>query len=386
MGNIWTLVTALTDLAQVFRTQGQLQQARTLIEEALSEASQEGARSLGYISRMETSLASVLYEQNDLQAAQQLLAEAIAHIRQWPNPNHAAFTYVLQTKVQLALGDLEHACISIDEADRVRKSTVLTRWNLRMVEVELVGVWIALLTAGVRLAPGYPLAKHASALVEDWQNMLADIDSMDEGADMAALALARVALFAGRNLEALNLAQRVYKSALSAGRIGGAIESLIITAIALHRSDGVSSGKAVPSIVALEKALNLAEPGGYLRVFLDEGQPVQLLLAHWLAQAGTNPLQPYAASLLSHFGVEKHVVTATPEKVSPNNALVEPLSRRELEVLHLIALGITNQEIARQLIIAPGTVKAHTASIYRKLDVATRTEAVARARQLGILS
>ena len=66
-------------------------------------------------------------------------------------------------------------------------------------------------------------------------------------------------------------------------------------------------------------------------------------------------------------------------------ALVEPLSQRELEVLHLMALGRTNQEIAQQLIVSPGTVKAHTAGIYRKLDVANRTEAVARARQLGIL-
>ncbi len=68
-----------------------------------------------------------------------------------------------------------------------------------------------------------------------------------------------------------------------------------------------------------------------------------------------------------------------------NRGLAEPLSQRELEVLDLMALGRTNQEIARQLFISPGTVKAHTASIYRKLDVANRTEAVARARDLGIL-
>ena len=71
--------------------------------------------------------------------------------------------------------------------------------------------------------------------------------------------------------------------------------------------------------------------------------------------------------------------------VSPNNNLIEPLSRRELEVLRLIALGKTNLEIARQLIVARGTIKAHAASIYRKLDVTNRTEAVARARQMGIL-
>ena len=73
------------------------------------------------------------------------------------------------------------------------------------------------------------------------------------------------------------------------------------------------------------------------------------------------------------------------EKPPPTGDLVEPFSERELEVLHLMAMGRTNQEIARQLIVAPGTVKAHTASIYRKLDVANRTEAVAHARRFGIL-
>jgi LuxR family maltose regulon positive regulatory protein len=89
--------------------------------------------------------------------------------------------------------------------------------------------------------------------------------------------------------------------------------------------------------------------------------------------------------LLSHFDAEPHVVTAPQEIASPAGNLVEPLSQRELEVLHLLALGRTNQEIAQQLIVAPGTVKAHIHNIYGKLDVARRTEAVARARQLGIL-
>jgi LuxR family maltose regulon positive regulatory protein len=89
--------------------------------------------------------------------------------------------------------------------------------------------------------------------------------------------------------------------------------------------------------------------------------------------------------LLSQFDAEPHVVTPAQEKTSPAGNLIEPLSQRELEVLHLMALGRTNQEIAQQLIVAPGTVKAHTSSIYRKLDVTNRTEAVARARQLGIL-
>jgi DNA-binding NarL/FixJ family response regulator len=89
--------------------------------------------------------------------------------------------------------------------------------------------------------------------------------------------------------------------------------------------------------------------------------------------------------LLSQFDAGPKAVAAAPINASPSGGFIEQLSKRELEVLHLIALGSTNQEIARQLVVSPGTVKAHTASIYRKLVVANRTEAVRCARDLGIL-
>ena len=143
----------------------------------------------------------------------------------------------------------------------------------------------------------------------------------------------------------------------------------------------------------LSHCLAFAEPEGYVRTFLDEGRPMQKLLSQWLAHATDDSLRGYAIRLLSLFDTGSHGIRTTQEKAiptggrpaSPGQSLVEPLSQRELEVLQLIALGRTNQEIARRLIVAPGTVKAHTASIYRKLDVANRTEAVARARRLGIL-
>jgi len=162
--------------------------------------------------------------------------------------------------------------------------------------------------------------------------------------------------------------------------MGRVIEILLLEALAMRER-----GDSEHAILALTKCLTLAEPEGYVRVFLDEGQPMQMLLAQWLAHASPGPVRDYAIRLLSHFDAEPHVVTASQEIASPAGNLVEPLSQRELEVLHLMALGRTNQEIAQQLIVAPGTIKAHTASIYRKLDVANRTEAVARARQLGIL-
>ena len=121
---------------------------------------------------------------------------------------------------------------------------------------------------------------------------------------------------------------------------------------------------------------------------------MRMLLTQWLEHFSSNPLREYATHMLSNFDAEQQTFMATQKKdystgglsINAGQVLVEPLSQRELEVLHLIALGKTNQEIAQHLVVARGTIKAHAASIYRKLDVTNRTEAVARARTLGILS
>jgi LuxR family maltose regulon positive regulatory protein len=177
------------------------------------------------------------------------------------------------------------------------------------------------------------------------------------------------------------------ETARSAERMGRVIEVLLLKTLALQER-----GDSEPALLALTECLTLAEPERYARIFLDEGQPIQLLLARWLAHAGARPsrdhglAREYATWLLLQFDAEPRVATAAPEEeASPSGGLVEPLTPRELEVLHLIALGKTNRQIAEQLIVAPGTVKAHTSSIYGKLNVANRTEAVARARQLSIL-
>ena len=112
------------------------------------------------------------------------------------------------------------------------------------------------------------------------------------------------------------------------------------------------------------------------------------MITNWLSAAKANPLSKYASQILTQFESDPNPAAANDEKTSSasEQPLIEPLSRRELEVLELIALGKTNQEVAQQLVVSRGTIKAHAASIYRKLDVANRTEAVARARLLGILS
>ena len=206
--------------------------------------------------------------------------------------------------------------------------------------------------------------------------------------ELRRITQARVLIAQKKLDEAIRLLSGLEEAARSGGRQGRLLEILILRALALQ-----AAGDPTQANIALTNSLALAEPEGYLRIYLDEGRPMQRLLAQWLDDAERGPLRDYAMRLHSHFAAERHEITAAQRKAyppgapltRPGQALVEPLSRRELEVLQLIALGRTNQEIARQLIVSPGTVKAHTASIYRKLDVANRTEAVARARQLDIL-
>ncbi len=380
LGNVWTLVTGLADLAFVLRTQGQLREARAVLEEALLAAAGQGAAGLGYLARMEAALAAVLYEQNEVAAAHKLLAAAVAHCRQWPNPNHIAFAYVLLARVQRAQGDLAGAAVSIGEAYYVRSSSSLTRVLRCLVEVELVRLYLACRTPAANGQMSGALTGAAEALLAQWRHESATAPgtALDECAELIALTLARAALAAGQPQQALPWVTRTGAGALAVGRMGIAIEALILTALA---------GKDSPAVeqAAWEQALQLAAERGYVRLFLDEGPTLQQSLAHHLAQIGDSAARPFALRLLAAFPAEPLSRAALPARPAPGAELPEPLTARELEVLHLLAQGLTNQEIARRLIVAPGTVKAHTAAIYRKLDAANRTSAVACARRLGIL-
>ena len=139
--------------------------------------------------------------------------------------------------------------------------------------------------------------------------------------------------------------------------------------------------------MSLERALRLAEPEGYVQIFVDEGSPMAGLLYEALSQ-GIAP--DYVSQLLSAFPSAGPEQSRSPEEQTkipkPESAIVEPLSAREVEVLQLIAEGLTNKEIAAKLYLSLNTVKVHTRNINGKLAVSSRTKAVARARALGILS
>ena len=142
-------------------------------------------------------------------------------------------------------------------------------------------------------------------------------------------------------------------------------------------------GNTSEALTALKQALRMAEPEGYTRLFVDTGLPMAHLLQHAAAQ-GISP--QYIHRLLAAFGTSSKETSASDNSlVVAARPLLELLHEREYEVLRLIAQGKSNQEIARTLVISLGTAKTHINNIFRKLDVRTRTQALARARELHLI-
>jgi LuxR family maltose regulon positive regulatory protein len=202
------------------------------------------------------------------------------------------------------------------------------------------------------------------------------------------LLLARVLLAQDRPGSALELLDRLYASAVAQDRIGSVIEAGALRTLAL-----AASGQEADAVSALAGLLTLAGPRGYVRVFADEGPPMAALLGQLIAGQRTGrgerriPIG-YLARLNRAFDTASATSASDARRGSAPAApgIVEPLTNRELEVLQMLAEGQSNQAIAAQLVITLDTVKKHVSHLLGKLGAANRTEAVARARELGLIS
>ena len=212
---------------------------------------------------------------------------------------------------------------------------------------------------------------------------------LDRG--LGLVAMARVLIAQSEFERALGLLERLLATVHASGRVGSVIEVLGLQAVALRAQHDESA-----ALAALERALRLAEPEGFVRTFVDAGQPMAVLLREALARG---IVRPYAEHLLSAFAtpdmqagtaigqVRRDQPTRAPAS-APRAAVapsVEPVTARELEVLRLLAAGASNAEVARELVVEQSTVKTHLIHLYGKLGVHTRTQAVARARALQLL-
>ena len=362
-------VAAYAILARMQAYQGRLHEADALLQRADQLIQEAGGQYHGAAGLVEAEKASLACEWNDAEAALAHIKHSLEFLPSWGKCDDVCLAYTTLSRIQLALGNRTEAAEAIEKAARLIQNCGVFSEARSVVEASQVKIWLA--------QGDWSAADHWAAAYEQRFDSQATLRYEDE---LAHITRSRVSIAQNKPEEAIHLLARLEEFARSGGRQGRLIEILILKALAMQ-----APGDPQQTDCALTEGLALAEPEGYVRVFLDEGEPLHRLLAGRLARAGASPLRDYASRLLALFDLRAQGALAGPTTASPSRELVEPLSPREVEVLLLMAQGKTNSEIARQLFVSSGTVKAHTASIYRKLDVANRTEAAARARQLGIL-
>jgi LuxR family maltose regulon positive regulatory protein len=267
---------------------------------------------------------------------------------------------VIAGRLKLTEGDAEAAAQYLERARTLLVEAPFPDWTSRFERCQ-IDLWLA-------------QDRRRSAVAWAEETLRAGALEARPESEVAQLALARVFIVKGdapARDRALALLTRLLRAAEAEGRTGIQIEALALRALA-HWQGGDRAG----AMVSLEHALRLAEPEGYLRLFADLGHPMSRLLQ----EARSRDVMPeYVARLLAACETDRGPAGASA------GALPELLSVRELEVLKLIAAGLTNREIASALVISPETVKKHTGSIYGKLGVRGRTEAAVKARSLDVL-
>ncbi len=355
-----TIPTLVPFLTRIYLIQGRLHACNALSREFLDTIQERDMRFIYSAASMKIDLGEVLSEWNALNEAEVHIREGLAFNQTWRNIMTEGFGLVALTRLLLAKGENAEAMLAVDEFENRMREHSQPRefheiFHTLRVRVQLAG--------GNLDSPSL------------WADQIQQSDIFNLHPERYQLTIARVRLEQQRYAEVEGLLSGFVPPIAAGSRISRQLESNLLLAAAL-----AGQQKLLEAMEWVETCLALAEPEGYVRIFLDVGEPARDLLNAYL-RSGSTRHEEYAKKLLDTFPPD-----SGPEPSGePSSGLVEPLSERELEVLTLIAMGKTNKEIAGQLIIAPGTVKAHTASIYRKLDVVNRTEAAVRARELGIL-
>ncbi|HET8628338.1 MAG TPA: LuxR C-terminal-related transcriptional regulator [Thermomicrobiales bacterium] len=343
--------------------QGRLRQAAATYRETLDLADAHGLAATPALGAAEVAMAEVLREWNDLDAAEDLARRGIEHCRAANGMAQMALEGALTLARGLqARGDRDGALATLAGAEAHGRDHRVAQAAER-VAVARARLWLTAAPEDIAA-----VGRWAEARAAAWGAGGPDDDYLGV---LERLALARLYLARGRRGEMAALLPALLARTEAGGLTDCTIEALALAArLALER-DG-----AAPALLALGRALALAEPEGFVRAFLDEGAPMVALLR--LARS-RGVATKYVAALLAACGDEPE---ATPTAAA---ALIEPLSARERELLGLLAAGLGTREIAAQLFISPGTVRNHLKSIYGKLGAHSRLQAVERARALGLL-
>jgi LuxR family maltose regulon positive regulatory protein len=343
-GNTIINLSATVGLGTVQETENQLPRATRTYQRVLQMV---GDQPLPAACEAHLGLARIFYEWNNLDAAEQHARQGLQHAQQIDNVDRSLAGMVLLARLQLARGEADGAAASLAQADRfARQQNALAR----LPAVAAVQV-LTLLRQGQPAA-----ATHLAQMYE------------------LPGSQARICLARGDPAAALTLLAAWRQKMEARKWEDERLQAMVLQAVALQMQ-----GEQDQALRLLHNALALAEPAGCIRLFIDEGPT----MAHLLSRVAALGILPaYTAQLLAVWHAEDlHRQTLC----SPVRLLIEPLSERELEVLQLVAQGLSNQEVSARLFLALDTVKGHNRKIFSKLQVQRRTEAVARARELGLI-
>ncbi|HMQ55966.1 MAG TPA: LuxR C-terminal-related transcriptional regulator [Anaerolineae bacterium] len=366
-------INALGNLAGLQREQGLLRQAADTYRQAMAAVG-KGDKP-GHQVELSYSLTRWAYlglaelhrEWNELEEAERQLATAFRAAEQGHYFGGLTIAHIIQAQIWRAKGQIDEALAAIRQAKDTLSESPVEPWR-QAVEARL---WLA----HGNLAAARAWAAQSGLPGPDPE---AYIHLPGEHTT-----LVRVWLAEEKFEEATDLLDRMAKTYKRDNRYGRLVEVLLLQALTL-----LAQGKHDQVLGPLVQALELGQKGGFVRLFVDEGPVMVHLLKQNRARLDAD-LQPYVDRLLTAAG-EVPAAQASPAITNlPVNrqveTLIEPLSDRELEVLQLIAAGLSNQEIADQLIIAEGTVKKHIHNIFGKLGVRRRSQAILRATELGLI-
>jgi LuxR family transcriptional regulator, maltose regulon positive regulatory protein len=372
-GEIAVALTALFNVGDIQYECGLLHQAETTYRRGLDLAAAFSHDNLPVTGMAFCGLAGLYYEWDNLPAAMEFSQQAVELCGQWGNTNIQAASYGINGRILFTLGQREPASQALDRARDLAQKGGVTPNIHQLLAVYQLESWLLQdeLELAWRWIQAHPFDIHGT---------------ISYGDQFECLGRAWVMAARGRILKDPSLLESAYGLLLrladnyqASGALDPAIHGLALQALCL-----VGLRRDAEALSVLQQALSLAQPEGYIRLFVDHGPAMaELLKTFSLAPAAPSVLKQYALELLGHFAVVSPAVGPAPRPEA--NRLPEPLSERELEVLRLVAAGLSNQDIAARLTLASGTVKRHLHNIFGKLDVTTRSQAIARARSLQLV-
>ena len=363
MGGNSTAVSCYFNLGDLYTQMAQLHRAKEIYEQALQFTEQHTGRpDMPFCGYVYVSIGRILRQWNQLEDAYRFTTKGVALCRDWNVAQILALSCIDLAFVHQALGNGEQSRESLQEAIQIMDG--FSPWGTK---------------AAIAHQVKFDLASGDIDAVERWTqaNDLTIDGDFEFDREIEYLTLVRVFIAQKRFEKAYALGQKIYRFAQDIGKRQLELDGLILLALVFS-----VQGETDQALVHLKKAVNIAQPEGYIRIFVDEGPPMARLLYAALSR-GITP--DYVQRLLAAFPeTEPEKTTVNQPKLSDTD-WIEPLSNRELEVLQLIAEGLSRQGIAAQLVLSLNTIKTHTRNIYSKLGVNNQMQAVGKARGLGLL-